>query len=342
MDSPEEGAIPAQDDETCDAWFARYNAYQRSLDQYGTASQWRTWISPHIGRKRWRDVTSDDVEDIRDTLDEAIRNWSARGPGRGRITGQTAMGVWWALRGALREATSSKRRDLRVLGGRPNPALNVQPPGDRRSRRHRTKTFIYPREFERLVSAPRVPVVWRTAHAVAAYTYVRPSELRALRWIDVDFEHSLIRVARTWSYVDKAERAPKTRGGVREIAIADALLPVLRRMRRPATSPLVLPVLGSVPIETLAARTRSHLADAGVLRDALHASSITTLRASFRSWRDSGITWAAMSGLDAAKIMRRAGHDDIATTMHYVKKAEDIGGDLGTPFGPLPDELGRS
>lgn len=68
-------------------------------------------------------------------------------------------------------------------------------------------------------------------------------------------------------------------------------------------------------------------------------STLTTVRASFRSWRDSGITWLALAGTDVAKIMRRAGHDDVGTTMRYVKLAEDLGGELGEPFGPLPSEV---
>jgi hypothetical protein len=46
-----------------------------------------------------------------------------------------------------------------------------------------------------------------------------------------------------------------------------------------------------------------------------------------------------MVGVDVAKIMRRAGHDDVGTTMRYVKQAEDLGGELGEPFGALPDDL---
>jgi len=46
-----------------------------------------------------------------------------------------------------------------------------------------------------------------------------------------------------------------------------------------------------------------------------------------------------MSGLGIDKIMRRAGHDGIQTTMGYVKQTEDLTGDLGQPFAPLPKEL---
>lgn len=46
-----------------------------------------------------------------------------------------------------------------------------------------------------------------------------------------------------------------------------------------------------------------------------------------------------MSGLGADKNSRRAGHDTIQTTMGYVKQAEHPTGDLGVPFGPLPQSL---
>ena len=47
-----------------------------------------------------------------------------------------------------------------------------------------------------------------------------------------------------------------------------------------------------------------------------------------------------MSGIGVDRIMRRAGHEHIQTTMGYVKQAEDLGGPLGAPFAPLPESLG--
>jgi integrase len=338
----DDARLPIDTTETCDAWFERYNAHQLALGQYGTRSQWRTWISPCIGSKRWIDVTSDDVEDLRDALDAAILGWRDRGRGRGRISGRTAMNVWWALRGATREAISSKRRDLRVLSGRLNPCAAVLPPGDKDSRQDRRKTFIYPSEFARLAACAAIPLAWREAHAIAVFTYLRPSELRALRWSDVDVLHGRMRVARAWSYLDRRIKPPKTRSGIRDVPIHPRLLPLLTRMRGtagPGSAELVVPVLATVPTDTLAAHTRRHLLAAGVIRDELHVSTLSMVRANFRSWRDSGITWLAMDGVETAKIMRRAGHADIGTTMRYVKLAEDLGGELGEPFGALPEEL---
>jgi hypothetical protein len=59
----------------------------------------------------------------------------------------------------------------------------------------------------------------------------------------------------------------------------------------------------------------------------------------FRSWRDTGVTWLALAGVDVARIQWRAGHDRVTTTMGYVKAAEDVTGTIGQPFSPLPQCL---
>jgi hypothetical protein len=56
----------------------------------------------------------------------------------------------------------------------------------------------------------------------------------------------------------------------------------------------------------------------------------------FRSWRETGITWLALAGVDVTKTQRRAGHDHITTTMGYVKQAEDITGRIRRALSPAP------
>lgn len=59
---------------------------------------------------------------------------------------------------------------------------------------------------------------------------------------------------------------------------------------------------------------------------------VRSLRQAFRiptSCTDTGITWCAIAGIDTVCIQRRTGHDDINTTLGYVKQAEDLGGRLG-------------
>lgn len=328
-------------DETVDAWYERYHAYRATLGRVPTLGQWRLWVSPRIGHLRMVDVTSDDVESIRDTLDEAVLAWHRDGLRRGeRVSGCTAEAVWWMLVTAFRVAGRGKRRDLRVLAGLPNPCDGIEPPGDARTRRSRSKTFVYPAEAMALFSCALVPIGWREAHAVAAYTYLRPNELRVLRWHDIDLHHGRIRVSRAWAHHLGMERGPKTLRGIRDVPIPDALTPLLERMRRGRREDdLVVPILTSRAHETLAWRTREHLRIAGITRAALYETTRETVRANFRSWRDSGITWLAMSGLGLPQMMRRAGHEDARTTMRYVRLAEDMTGELGVPFGPLPPAL---
>jgi integrase len=330
--------------ETCDAWYARYDAHRRQLGRQATIGLFRKWVSPWIGAMRIADVRVEDVERIRDALDQAVDAWWRAGGerGRGRLSGRTAMSVWWCLCGAFRAARTHKRRELRVLAGGPNPCADVEPPGDPTTRRDRRKTFIYPEECARLLRCVDVSRKWRELHAIAAYTYLRPGELHELRWHDVDLEHGRIHVARSSSFSDGLVKLPKTVNGVRDVPIEPALHPLLRRMRQGRrASELVVPVMHSRSTDTLAWRTRAHLIAAGATRTALHETTLATARASFRSWRDSGLTWLAMRGLDIARIMRRAGHADIGTTIGYVKLAEDLDGRLGVPFGPLPHGLVR-
>lgn len=308
------------------------------------ASRWNKWIAPRIGTKPLSSVTRDDVEDLRDALDEAVRAWSTVGKGGERISGKTAMNVWSVLTSSFRAATSCKSRELRVLVGQANPCIGVEPPGDKDSRRARRKPFVYPKECAALVAceAEALPLEWRELHAIAAYTYLRPGVLRVLTWGDVDLAAGLINVTKAWDYNAEEIKSPKTRNGVRRVPIEVSLAPLLKRMREgKATTALVVPVLSTFGEDHLAELFRSHLLTAGVDRAELHASTKTHVQAVFRSWRDSGLTWLAMTGLGVDKIMRRAGHDMVQTTVGYVKLAEDLTGDLGVPFGPLPPSLVR-
>jgi integrase len=78
---------------------------------------------------------------------------------------------------------------------------------------------------------------------------------------------------------------------------------------------LVVPLLAATPEDDVAEITRDHLRRAGITRPALFVDTATTVQANFRTWRDTGITWLAMTGLGVDKIQRRAGHESIATTL---------------------------
>lgn len=323
---------------TCDEWFDRFHDYRLSLGRQSSRYAWDTWISPFIGSKCWPEVTTSDAERIRDNLDRAMGERRTRGPAMGRLLGRSAIDIWGLLVTCVAAAKRSKRRDLRDLAGQPNPLEDVEPPGDAETRRARLKTFIYPHEAAQLFACTDVPRAWRELYAIAAFTYLRPGELRVLRWSDVDLQYGIIHVTRAWDYLRGKEKQPKTRAGTRSVPIEPELRPLLQRIRR-APDEHVAPLLATLHRASLPQMLRAHLSQAGILRPALHASTLTAARASFRSWRDSGITWLALAGVEVARIARRAGHDDLRMTMRYVKQAEDLVGALGKPFARLPSEL---
>ncbi len=326
--------------ETCDDWHDRYIKFcteQGQTSVRNKGERWRKWISETIGSKTMRAVTRDDVEDIRDALDAAIRAYEKDGPADGRIAPKTAQNIWSELTVSFGEACSSKRRDLRVI--ETDPTNGVQPP-ERGA--DKTKCYPYPSEALAVFQCELVPLEWRELHAVCAYTFARPGELRVLDWSDVDLADRKIRITKAWDYDAEKVKPTKTYES-REIPIEPTLLPLLERMRKRAGGVgRVVPVLETANANKVAIIMRRHFELAGCVRARLTARSNAELRLRFRSWRDAGITWSIVRGDDVVKVQRRAGHKLIATTMRYVVEAENRGATFGTPFAPLPACLGSS
>ncbi|MGH7270812.1 MAG: hypothetical protein ACREJ3_10320 [Polyangiaceae bacterium] len=167
-----------------------------------------------------------------------------------------------------------------------------------------TKTFIYPVEFLKLTSCEDVPLAGRELYAVACHLYLRPGELRALVWTDVDFDAGVVHVTRGYDEDSQATKPPKTRNGVRDIPISIALLPLLKVMRDRAADDgaPALPLMAERCGDLRSVWMRRHFARADVTRSRLTEHTAPTMKINFRSWRDPGITWLAPAGVDVAKI----------------------------------------
>jgi len=326
----------ARHGETCTRYFGRFLEHRQAVGKVRRGrdleSAWSVWIGPEIGSKPIAGITREDVENVRDTLDRAVAERKKEG-GRAGLSGARARNVWSVLTSMMKEACSSKRRDLRVRAD--NPCATVQAPDKTAGK---AKTFIYPNEFLKLAACADVPREWRELYAVASYLYLRPGELRALVWTDVDFDAGVVHVTKAYDEDSKTVKAPKTRNGVRDVPIPATLVPLLKAMhdRAPDDSAAVLPLMGERSENLRSIWMRRHFALAKVTRSRLSEQSATTMKINFRSWRDTGITWLALAGVDVAKMQRRAGHDTISTTLGYVKMAEDLTGSIGKPFPPLP------
>jgi integrase len=325
---------------SCNAWVVRWFAARRERGQSSVENdryRWAKWIAPHIGTKEPRAVTRRDVEHIRDALDRALRAYNREGKGPGRLAPKTAKNIWGVLVSAFKEMQDSKDRAL--IAPTQSPTSNVRPPDRGASRR---KPFIYPSEAQALFACEEVPLEWRRLHAVALLTYARPGELRVLTRGDVDLDRGLISITKAWDYGAECVKPPKTRSGVRDVPIEATLLPLLTAMCDSLEdADLLLPLLSSADEDKFAQMTRVHLKAAGVTRRALfpEASSVTEMPVTFRAWRDTGITWLAITGLEPAKLKRRAGHSGYGTTDGYIKAAESFEAGFGDVFAPLPAGL---
>src|SRR4051812_24963161 len=153
-------------------------------------------------------------------------------------------------------------------------------------------------------------------YLTAAFTGMRMGELRALRWRDVDFARSLVRVRASYSL--KWLTTPKS-GKVRAVPlapdVAGALARLGQRQRWTAEEDLVFPgeLGGFLCDSALRRRYKAALARAGLRRLRFH-----DLRHTF------GTRMIAVA--DIVRVKEWMGHADVQTTMrylHYTPRDED-------------------
>ena len=329
--------------ETCDEWYERFQAYRRqevsTVDD--DARRWRKWISPHIGSKPIREVTPDDIENIRDALNRAVLTYEAAGNtrGPGRLAPKSAQNVWTALTTAMKYASTRRGpRELRVREDLGNPCRDIPPPRDGESKR---RHWLRPYQFARLIAWLAVhDRDWAEAIAIGLYLHLRPGELHELRVKDLDLAAGEVRICRAYDERTKTVTTPKTDEGIRTVTIPPTLVPLLARIAREREpEDRVCPVVAATPEDQRAGVFRDYLRAAGVDEPAFFEETATHRIIDFRSIRDSGITWRFLAGHRAEVVQREAGHEHISTTLGYAKEVQDRRGRYGEPFPELPAEL---
>jgi integrase len=299
---------------------------------------YRAHIAPVIGDKHPRDWTVEDCEAVRDSLDAKITAGSWKREERVyRFGWKRAWNVWALFTSACKASCRSKNKALRVR--RDNPCAGVETPDRGVSKQ---KQWLYPDEFIKLVSDESLPLRWVRLYRLLTYTYLRPNELAALLWKDVDLETGIIHVSKAWNFTkDEAKPFPQSAAGVRFVPIEIERRPLLTSLKEGAEeTDHVVPNMP--PPEDWAAALRAHLARAGIARAALFDDSETVKQITLHDLRASGITWRTLRSDDARLIQRAAGHEHYSTTEGYVREAEIFKGRVGAPFQSLPASLIRS
>lgn len=286
--------------------------------------RWKTWVAPRLGQLPVATLTAADVEGWVEWIDAQVQ--------AKRLSWKTAHNTWGLLSRAMHEASKGKVKALRC---RPdNPCRDVEPP-ERGAKK--SKPYLYPDELLQLVAFEGIPLDERRAYAVTVYLYPRAGEVEALYWEDVDLEHGSVLVHRAVDPDTGEIRGTKGKA-TRRLEIERELLPLLQAMR--AERPDAAMLFDPWPLHHYRARQlRANLKRAGVARAELFAGDATRKQVTFHDLRATGTTWAAIRGDEPLKIMHRAGHKDLATTMGYVREAENLRAGFGVVFPPLPASL---
>lgn len=330
--------------ETCNQWYKRY--FEARATVIGGAKKdadtWGKWISKHIGEKLIREVTADDIENIRDDLNDAITAYELAGcmKGPGRLAPKTAQNVWAALTTPMKFASTRKGpRELRVREDLGNPCLGIPPPRVGASKR---RHWLRPTQFAKLIAwlAAR-DRDWAEAISVGLYLHLRPGELHELRVRDLVLTSGEARIERAYDEESKTITTPKSNEGVRTVTIPTTLMPLLERIAKERkANDRVCPIVAATPEKSRAGIFREFLEAASIDDEpAFFVESATHLKIDFRSIRDSGITWRFLNGERAEVVQREAGHEELVTTLGYAREVHDRRGRYGEPFPPLPAAL---
>ncbi len=150
---------------------------------------------------------------------------------------------------------------------------------------------------------------WRHIWAFALLTGMRSGELYALKWGDVDFEHRLIRVSRSYQPRTKVMKSTKA-GYWRDIPINDQLMRVIDDLR---------PITAETGFVLPRKSDWEKGEQARILRSFCEAHKIKSVK--FHTLRACFATQLLSRGVEPAKVMKVAGWKDLSTMQRYVRLA---------------------
>lgn len=279
------------------AEFLRYAEHDRALKPStlrGYRSIVTAYLLPAFGERRLEDITTADVERWRSSLTRV-------GKGASRpLANNSKNRIMVLLHGVFTRA-------CKVYGLPVNPVAGIE--------RHPVRLagdidVFSPEEVWALVRAATSEQDG-AIYLTAAFTGLRRGELLALRWRDVDFTGSVLRVRA--SYAGGALTTPKS-GKVRSVPLAPEVAAALAKLSQrewlTGDDDLVFPgELGSY-LDGSALRRRYH--------DALEKAALRRLR--FHDLRHTFGT-RMIAKADIRRVQEWMGHADIQTTMRYLRYA---------------------
>lgn len=149
-------------------------------------------------------------------------------------------------------------------------------------------------------------------YLIAIETGMRFGEIAALKFADVDYEHSTVSVDKSYSQHLKAITDPKNTNSIRLVTITSKLSTVIRNYEKIKNKSNIfdLPIYGGIVGRELSRITQS-----------LHIQNIR-----FHGLRHSHVSFLLHNDVDIAYISKRVGHSNVTTTLsvyaHILKEKE--------------------
>lgn len=322
----------SREGELAEEWFDRWLLDKKARGQTAwkaSRSHITVHVLPVLRGTPIAAVSKRQLEAVVERLDRAVA--------AGELKWKAASNVWSTVTKAFDDAKRSKTVDLRVRDD--DPTKDVRGP-DRGVAT--AKVHLYPGEFLQLVSAPHetVPQRRRRFYALGVYCYMRPSEVEALRWEDIDLSRGTIHIRRGLSDAGE-ETSPKAGRARLPFDLEANLLPLLHAMHAERSTGLVVGPVAARYWER-AELLRADLLAAGVMRRELHEGSKDPPREwmTAHDLRTTGITWMAVEGVRAPfEVMARAGHASLEQTREYIDAAQLVRRGYGSVFPELPASL---
>jgi integrase len=276
------------------AEFLRYTEHDRAIKP-STLTDYRSIISAHLlpafGAMRLEEITPEKIERWRACV--ASANGSA-------LSNRTKNKLLVLLHGVFRRAQ-------KVYGLPRNPVSEVERHPQRSSDDIEVFSIEEVHALVRAAASEQDAAIYLTA----AFTGLRRGELVALRWRDVDFAASAIRVRA--SYAGGALTTPKS-GHVRSVPmaadVAETLARLGQRQRWISQDDLVFPGELGGYLDASALRRRY---DRALRRAALRPLRFHDLRHTFGT--------RMIARADIRRVQEWMGHADVQTTMRYLHYA---------------------
>ena len=293
---------------TLDAWIKQHilTADLTARTRRDQLELWTRHSSPALRGTTLRDLTTAAIDAYIAELRERVSAHTGR-----KLAPRTVQIFFNIIRAALNAAVRKRVLPL-------NPALGIPVRGGTAT--SKVGQALTRDEMERFLGHEpdgRLHALWVTA----VFTGLRPAEVLALRWEDVDLEAATLKVRRTLVRVgSELFYGPCKAGSERTIPLDPALVDSLRRHRkRQAEERLRLGQRWVDPLLVFTSQVGSALEQhnvAGAFRARLKAAGLRPVR--WYDLRHSFGTHLVAAGVDAKTVAQLMGHRDVTLTLkHY-------------------------